>query len=241
MNTTETRRGVVAEFRVGSAVAADALRAVPAARLELDGTTVLGDEGHDLAVWARGVETHLRAFERALTTDDGVRDWRRITDPIAGRTPYRIETAADEPFSGLLTGFDGIVLDAIGTHEGWDVRVLVSNRADLAAVVETWREAGLTIDLTRLRAPSDPADGDSGLTDSQRAMLERALETGYFDVPRNTSLDDLGGEFDISGQSASERLRRGTATLLAHVLPREDAPVPDGSRGSGDQRPERPA
>lgn len=218
MSTSESRRGVVAEFRVGSTLAADALAAVPTARLELEGTSTLDDGAIDLTVWAHGVDTHLRVFERALRTADGVRDCYRITDPIGTRIPYRIETTPDEPFGRLLTDVD-VLLDVVGTREDWAVRALVADRRSFATCVDAWHEAGLTIDLTRLCAPSDlPIENDEGLTDSQRTMLERAFETGYFDVPRGTTLDDLGDEFDISGQSASERLRRGLTNLLTeHV------------------------
>jgi len=227
MSTNETRRGVVAEFRVGSVPAADALAVVPTARLELEGTTVLDDGAAELTVWAHGVDTHLRVFERALRTADGVRDCRRITDRIGTRIPYRIETTPNDPFGRLLTDVD-VLLDALCTREGWDVRALVADRRDFAACVDAWHEAGLTIDLTRLCAPSDfPIESDGELTDSQRTMLERAFEAGYFDVPRGTTLDDLGDEFDISGQSASERLRRGLTNLLAEHVATEREPSRD--------------
>jgi hypothetical protein len=55
----------------------------------------------------------------------------------------------------------------------------------------------------------------SGLTDRQREALRVALETGYFSVPRETSLEDLAKRLDVSDTAASQRLRRGVENLIA--------------------------
>lgn len=52
------------------------------------------------------------------------------------------------------------------------------------------------------------------LSDQQRALLEAAVEEGYFEVPRQTSLVDLAAEHDMTGQRASQQLREGLDTVL---------------------------
>jgi predicted DNA binding protein len=54
----------------------------------------------------------------------------------------------------------------------------------------------------------------SALTPKQEATLVRALELGYFDVPRRAALDVLAAEFGVSDTAVSQRLRRGVANVL---------------------------
>lgn len=42
---------------------------------------------------------------------------------------------------------------------------------------------------------------------------------GYFHVPRETTVDELGEELGVSSQSVSERLRRAHHNLIDGALP----------------------
>jgi hypothetical protein len=57
-------------------------------------------------------------------------------------------------------------------------------------------------------------DRGSKLTDRQREALRTALETGYFAIPRETSLEELSNRLDISDTATSQRLRRGVERLI---------------------------
>jgi predicted DNA binding protein len=56
------------------------------------------------------------------------------------------------------------------------------------------------------------------LTDTQREALVLAYERGYFGSPRETSLEEVAAELDITQQSLSSRLRRGHRRLIAATL-----------------------
>ncbi|WP_255568302.1 helix-turn-helix domain-containing protein [Salinarchaeum sp. IM2453] len=56
------------------------------------------------------------------------------------------------------------------------------------------------------------------LTDKERDTLETAIEDGYFSSPRDTSLEDLAEEFEISKAGASKNLRRGQRKVLSQVV-----------------------
>lgn len=45
-----------------------------------------------------------------------------------------------------------------------------------------------------------------------------AVEEGYFSVPRGTKLDEIADQLGITKQAASERVRRGTETVLRKSL-----------------------
>ena len=56
------------------------------------------------------------------------------------------------------------------------------------------------------------------LNETQHEALIAAVETGYFDIPRESTLDDLAAELDITHQVLSERLHRGHKTLIENAL-----------------------
>lgn len=56
-----------------------------------------------------------------------------------------------------------------------------------------------------------------GLTPEQRKTLFRAVDKGYFSVPRETKLEDIADLLRITWQAASERVRRGAETVLRNA------------------------
>ncbi len=56
------------------------------------------------------------------------------------------------------------------------------------------------------------------LTMTQTRTLLDALERGYYQVPRQTTLVELADMYGVSDQAVSERLRRATAKLIESSL-----------------------
>jgi hypothetical protein len=52
----------------------------------------------------------------------------------------------------------------------------------------------------------------------QRETLELAAERGYFETPRETTLDDIAAELGAPRSTVSYRLRRATAALVAEFV-----------------------
>ena len=109
------------------------------------------------------------------------------------------------------------VLDTTTDGARWQIRVRATDRESVSVLLERSREAGVDIELTRLAPESRPDDYD-GLTDAQREILLLALETGYFEEPREASLEDLAAELGVSRQAVGTRLRRAYANLIEHSL-----------------------
>lgn len=61
------------------------------------------------------------------------------------------------------------------------------------------------------------------LDESQRELLRSAVEQGYFDVPRRTTLVALSEQHDLSDVETSEQLRSGIDAVLREYL--SDGPV----------------
>lgn len=58
------------------------------------------------------------------------------------------------------------------------------------------------------------------LTDRQLAAASTALQLGYYEVPREGTLDDVADELGCAESTASVLLRRAERDILSHVLDR---------------------
>lgn len=122
------------------------------------------------------------------------------------------------PLIPLLCG-DGTVLDAGGTADGWSLRFLFPDRADVSETHDACAKHGVDLDVRTVCQLSDgSAGGAFDLTDGQYDALTTAFDVGYYDVPRRTTLQEMSGSFGISHQALSERMRRGHGALVANAL-----------------------
>lgn len=54
----------------------------------------------------------------------------------------------------------------------------------------------------------------STLTDSQQDILETAVELGYYDIPRETTYEEIGKELGLTAATVGEHLRKAEAKLV---------------------------
>lgn len=83
-----------------------------------------------------------------------------------------------------------------------------SRKASLLRIVDCGRDgvgSNITFDLT-------------DLTDTQRDTLELAVTEGYYDDPKEISLEGLAEELNISKSGVSRRLSRIEATILTNIV-----------------------
>lgn len=66
-------------------------------------------------------------------------------------------------------------------------------------------------------SPTNPLSSVS-LRPEQRSVLELAAEEGYYETPRETTLDDIAAMLDTPRSTVSYRLRRAEAELVAQFL-----------------------
>ncbi|PGF17959.1 bacterio-opsin activator [Natrinema sp. CBA1119] len=103
------------------------------------------------------------------------------------------------------------------------IRARVPTREALFAYRDACRERDIPFRIERIFSESTQSGDRYEITDRQREALLIALEEGYFDVPRETTLSAVAAKLDISDQALSARLRRGQANLLRNTL-RERSP-----------------
>jgi predicted DNA binding protein len=84
------------------------------------------------------------------------------------------------------------------------------------------REQNSMPDLQELVLNANPAmhliEGGRELSDVERKTLEAAVEGGYFESPRETTLGALAEEFDISKPAVSKNLRRGQQKVAGRMV-----------------------
>ena len=92
--------------------------------------------------------------------------------------------------------------------------VLFFRRQDLRAMIDDFRKIG-TVTLGKLSA----FDGTGvRLTERQYEVIERALDAGYFEWPREITSEELAEEMEISRTTLLEHLRKAESKLLSDAL-----------------------
>lgn len=181
-------------------------------RVVTDGT----DEVLSL-VWGSGVDQG--TLTDALTEDPSTDDVRVCTQ-IHEASLYQLSwTTRVSVVIQLLVADRGAVLSA-RAHDGtWTFRLLFPRRDAVAAIVESCDRYDVDVRIERIYPMTESSRaGQSDLTEQQLQTVETALERGYYDVPRRTTLTELSEELDVSHQALSERLRRGHRRLVETTL-----------------------
>jgi hypothetical protein len=180
-------------------------------------TVVPTGEEHLPFVWSHSRGDN--GFERQVRDSELVDEVVPL-DSVDEYTLYRVswERSLGE-FFDALADTNGALLSASGTDQ-WRFRLRFAEHHELARFHARCRAQGMPIQLERVSTVAGDyhASETPGLTHKQRDALLIALEQGYFSIPRQTSMAEIATQLGISEQSASERIRRGTETLLQTSL-----------------------
>jgi len=170
-------------------------------------------------LWAIG--ERLDDFETALAEDSTVENVERLTE-FEGERFYRMDwTASIDLLTHTLIHNEGAILNARGRADYWHLRILFSDRDALAETREYCADQGLQMEVEQvhqLTERNQRSYGLFGLTERQYTCLMRALEEGYYNVPRDISARELAELLSVSHQAVSERLRRGHRNLISNAL-----------------------
>lgn len=107
------------------------------------------------------------------------------------------------------------------TDEGFVVDVYLPDRDILRSCVDSLRDRAASVELRHLRMNHDHGSGEANsvfldlrdLTQKQRQAAVRALAAGYYELPRETTLEELAVELGISKSALSQRLTAVEAKL----------------------------
>ncbi|KZN26435.1 DNA-binding protein [Haladaptatus sp. R4] len=158
------------------------------------------------------------ALDSALREDRSVEELTLIED-LDDERLYRMHWVDQiHVVIHILVEEQATILNLHGKDDRWRLRILFPDRDSLSATYDFCQDTGLSIDVRNIYEISDTRHGLYGLTEEQHETLMMALEGGYYDVPRESTADDLADNLSISHQAVSERLRRGHRSLVKNAL-----------------------
>lgn len=204
----------VAEFRVPANETAlgATFEAVPALVCELKPVIAAAN----LELWLG--EADLASINAALERDPTVETYSPITG-TAERWLYEIEfVEAVSELRSLIVAEGGTVLAATARHGTWTLQLRFPSHDAVSRVYERFSEREIPVEMMQIQSLSNTTVDEIGLTPEQHEALVAALEYGYFEIPRDISLEGLAAELDISHQALSERFRRAYQTLAVSAI-----------------------
>jgi len=216
--------GFIAEYSLSNPILLETRRTVPDVGVSVEDEQFVSDDRSRLILWAKGREDDLERFFRALPDDPSIAGFE-VLSRLAGLRLFRV-TLSEEGERGLtyVSAIDyGITLLDITAEGGTETdkvnyRAQMPHREAFLNYREECQERDLSFGLHRLYRSEDDATEGYGVTPRQAEVLRRALERGYYQVPREVSTKELAEEFDISSQALSALLRRGHAALLQNTV-----------------------
>ena len=159
------------------------------------------------------------AFEAAASSDESINSLQQILDGDPG-TMYRARWGESvESLVQVYTKEGTSILKARGTADGWVLRIRFDDHALIGEFTSHLRDQGFSFDLIRLHEMSYTQTGSQfGLTPKQHEALVTAWQMGFFELPRETSMEAVADELGIRPQSLSDRLRRAQNILIGDTL-----------------------
>lgn len=206
------------EFRLDYPFLREALQRVPGMEIEWM-RNVAADGDREMLFWAHGDD--FDAFESGIEADPTV----RLLDSTAvgEERIYRVvlvgqggKSAAD--LYPVLIQTASFIQSATATHEGWECHFGFPDRSALDRFFRACRERDVAYEIHRVIEGRDAEGAHFGLTDAQREALIAAVKNGFFEVPRQCTLEELGDALGVSDTAASMRLRRGMKTLVDRTV-----------------------
>ena len=91
---------------------------------------------------------------------------------------------------------------------------LTAKRERLSELCSVFESMGISYEVKHVHR----IRSDDFLTDKQRKIIETALEMGYYDTPRKSSLSDVADKLGIAKSTCSETLHRAEERIIKDSL-----------------------
>jgi hypothetical protein len=159
------------------------------------------------------------AFEEQVRKHPSVDQVTEI-DRHNGERLYKLHwDTTNDHFFNAMSKAEAQLLSAKGGAQEWQFELRFPSHDHLSRFHELCENARIDFEVERIYNPTKPTIGPwYGLSEQQRETLMRAVEGGYYSIPRRLSTQELAEEFSISDQAVTERLRRAIITLTENTL-----------------------
>jgi hypothetical protein len=175
------------------------------------------DGDSQLLFWA--YEGDFQAFDAAIRDDPTVALEASID--VGERQLYRVtleERGEATDLYSILVDTGSVAQRSTVTKEGWQCHFGFADRAALDRFFDACREYDIEFEIHQLYGAEDPHETSVDLTETQKDTLVAAVESGYFEVPRQCNLTSLGEQLGVSDTAVSTRLRRALKTLIQQTV-----------------------
>lgn len=189
---------------------------LPSAAVELD-RLVPANRSVFPYFWVWYADPH--EIEDAIDDHPGIESVR-LVDELDGGGLFRAEW--DESHTDVVSAIHRTelsILTATGTSDGWTFEVRAEEKEDVAKFQQYCAGNDVELSVSRINSvPEMQVGGRYDLTPEQREALTLAYEQGYYDHPRESTLEEIASQMDITRPSLSSRLRRGSRNLIENTL-----------------------
>ena len=142
----------------------------------------------------------IRAHPSVLEFSEITREENRIVFNVKTRDPYLLYAVIE---CGVLIDFPVHIKDG---NAYWKI---VSSRERIDKLLTLFEEKNMDFILLRIgNSPYDLEDTKSRLTLEESKVLDKAIKSGFFEIPRKISLEALANELGKSKSALSVMLRK---------------------------------
>ena len=208
----------IAEFSVEIPPLSQASTVVPEMQIAGEDIVLEDNRPRKFVFTAHG--TQFDEFEAALEADPTVAEYTVLTK-LAEVGYYIVTYDASATTQGTyhVAVEQDIAYVNVRLQDGtYFVRARVPDRTALATLRGYCRENEIPFHLERIYQEETSTADPHPLTDAQREAMKLAYERGYFDSPRETSLEVIAADLGISRQAVADRLRRGHRRLIEATI-----------------------
>ncbi|SDX91669.1 helix-turn-helix domain-containing protein [Halobellus clavatus] len=190
-------------------------RQFPAAEFTVLAAMPSGDAGVGLVeISATDIEPIVAAFDEYESVFSVT-----VLEAQADRSLVQFETT--EPLLLRTLSEAGIPLELPITIADGEVSVEVTApRERLSELGTLLEQFGVPFDLVSV---TQSVDTQSLLTAEQYELLETAIERGYYDTPRTSTLTELADAVGLAKSTTSEKLHRAEGKVIKEFVGTEDA------------------
>lgn len=210
---------IIAEYTLDHPFLRETLQRVPELEVTWEDSYIDPDGRLLIIAWVDCED--FDALDVALADDSTVEEPTVLTE-AGGRRLYRFELVGAGAESSIMSSvFDvgGMQLEITATSEGWRNRTRYPSRDAFERVYRFCLERDIDFQFHSIYEPAERLGHDHlPLSDAQRETLIEAVDSGYLDIPRGSSLEELGDRLGISESAASERFRRGVKALVEATI-----------------------
>jgi hypothetical protein len=138
-------------------------------------------------------------------------------------------TGGDRELFAAFTDEDLVVLPPIVYDVDGCIRLTVVGDADALQRTVDRSPDGADVSVVRIRSGVVGGGApESALSDRQREVLAGAVAAGYYEVPRESTLEDVGERLDAAPSTVAEHLRKAEAALVGRAVaaPGSEGPHP---------------